>query len=68
MSNFAIKTKDDVKEKLDMLESLRDIEVATKIVEETRETENESLFDEYYKKLFCQITPIGRDVNYANIG
>lgn len=62
MSNFAIKTKQQLKEKLEMLESLRDIEVATKILEETRQNDNKSLLDEYYNKLFCQILPLTREV------
>ncbi len=62
MSNFAIKTIEHLKEKLDMLESLRDIGVATRIREEVRENEEQNILDDYYKKIFCRIDPVPIEV------
>lgn len=33
MSNFILKTSDDIKKKMDMLQSLTDMKLATKIME-----------------------------------
>ena len=66
MSNFVINTNEHLREKLEMLESLRDIEVATKFVDETHETD-QSIYDEYLKKLNCQIFPLDRDVIYFKL-
>jgi poly [ADP-ribose] polymerase len=53
MANFVINNKVLIKEKVDMIESLSDIEIATKILEESKS--NDDVFDSYYKKLSCQI-------------
>jgi hypothetical protein len=63
MSNFAIKTIEHLKEKLDMLESLRDIGVAARIREEIRENEERNILDDYYNRLLCRIDPVPVDVN-----
>jgi poly [ADP-ribose] polymerase len=60
MSKFVINTNEHLREKLEMLESLRDIEVATKFVDETHQTD-QSIYDEYLKKLNCQIFPLAKD-------
>ena len=62
MSQFVINDKKKLHEKIEMLESLRDIEVATKILDETKETNTDSLFDNYYKKLNCEIRLIDKEV------
>jgi poly [ADP-ribose] polymerase len=56
MSNFVINKLDTVKEKMSMLESLSEIETAVKIMDETEETEDSSIYDVYYKKLNCGIS------------
>jgi poly [ADP-ribose] polymerase len=58
MANFVINNTTMVKEKIDMLDSLGDIEIATKIMDETKEDEDTSIYDTYYKKLNCAINHI----------
>ena len=57
MSNFVIDNKVKVKDKVDMIQSLTDIEIATKIVEEVKDS-NEDLHETYYKKLNCNLRHI----------
>jgi poly [ADP-ribose] polymerase len=59
MSEFIIETKDEVKKKLEMLGSLEDIQVATKLLDQGSGSED-SLIDANYGKLKCDITPIDR--------
>jgi len=54
MSNFVIRDKITLKSKVDLIESLSDIEIATKILEEKLDDDLDP-FDSYYKKLFCDI-------------
>lgn len=62
MSNFILETDKKVKEKLDMLQSISDIQIATKLLEESKQSEN--VFDDHYKKLNCELTTLDRSVNY----
>ena len=59
MANFIIDTKEKLKAKIEMIESLSDITIATKIIgdEKDNEDENQLLFS-YYKKLNCNIRHI----------
>jgi len=58
MINFIIDDKDKVKKKLEMIQSLEEIQVATKILEGGRSSSDESLLDQNYKKLKCDVTPL----------
>jgi len=53
MQNFIITNNEKVKEKLELLESLRDIQVAYKLMDAN--AEDELLIDSNYKKLKCKI-------------
>ena len=59
MVNFIIDTKEKLKAKIEMIESLSDITIATKIIgdEKDEDDENQLLFS-YYKKLNCTIRHI----------
>ncbi|KAF9608125.1 hypothetical protein IFM89_006052 [Coptis chinensis] len=54
-----ISDEDDIKSKLNMLEALRDIEIASRLVGFYADSDDS--FDENYKKLRCAITPLPRD-------
>lgn len=58
MSNFLINNKALIKEKVDMLESLSDIEIATKILDEVKNNEKHDIFHSHYTKLCCDIRHI----------
>ena len=60
MSNFEINTLEKLKEKVDMVESLSQIEVATRILDDAKDAED--LLDQYYKKLDCDIQPVDKKV------
>eukprot|EP01017_Pseudomicrothorax_dubius_P046066 TRINITY_DN8068_c0_g1_i1.p1 TRINITY_DN8068_c0_g1~~TRINITY_DN8068_c0_g1_i1.p1 ORF type:complete len:690 (+),score=247.15 TRINITY_DN8068_c0_g1_i1:45-2114(+) len=57
MSAFIIDTNEKLKKKLELLESLREINVATKILEEA-DKNDENLIDSNYEKLKCVVTPV----------
>eukprot|EP00826_Nyctotherus_ovalis_P013167 TRINITY_DN13519_c0_g1_i9.p1 TRINITY_DN13519_c0_g1~~TRINITY_DN13519_c0_g1_i9.p1 ORF type:complete len:576 (-),score=216.42 TRINITY_DN13519_c0_g1_i9:173-1900(-) len=54
MSQFVIDTKEKLKEKLDMVQSLGDIEIASRLLEEGG-TQGMNEIDANYKKLKCEI-------------
>jgi len=60
MANFLIDNKVKLKEKVDMIQSLTDIEIATKIVDEIKDSE-EDIYETYYKKLNCNFRHIKRE-------
>lgn len=60
MQNFILNTDEKVKAKLELLESLRDIQVATKILKEAEES-GENMIDMNYKKLNCELNPLAKD-------
>jgi poly [ADP-ribose] polymerase len=66
MANFILDTKEKVKQKIEMLEALTDIEIATKILEEgeDEETDTDSVYDIHYKKLKCTIDPMDKKVSF----
>lgn len=49
-----------VKAKLEMLQSLEEMQIATKILEEAKEASN--VLDSNYAKLKCEIKPLPKDV------
>lgn len=59
MINFLIKDEETVKKKLEMLQSIEDIQVATKILEDKKD-KDENLIDHNYKKLKTDIKPVDR--------
>jgi len=58
MINFIIDTKEKVKEKLEMLQSLEDIQVATRLLDDKKKDKDESVIDHNYKKLNADIIPL----------
>jgi hypothetical protein len=60
MSQFVINTKEKLKEKLDMVASLGDMEIASRIMEIDEEELNE--IDKNYKNLKCKLEPIPKSV------
>ena len=65
MRKFIINTKEMLKQKLDLVQSLSDIQIAAEIVNEI-DNENDDMneLDAKYKKMNCKITPI--DENYPH--
>jgi len=57
MSNFILDNEEKVKGKLDMLQSLSDMQVATKLLDQGTSPE-ENLIDANYRKLECKLVPV----------
>eukprot|EP00742_Colponemidia_sp_Colp-10_P000975 GILJ01001057.1.p1 GENE.GILJ01001057.1~~GILJ01001057.1.p1 ORF type:complete len:855 (-),score=177.28 GILJ01001057.1:120-2531(-) len=61
MSNFIIRDEQTLKAKLQMIESLADIEIATKLLEdEGGEDSEEPAVDVHYKRLKTEMVPVDR--------
>lgn len=60
MQSFIIKDLDFLKKKVDLIESLSDIQIATKILDDTKDTND--IIDQYYRKLECNIEPLMTNV------
>lgn len=60
MYNFILDSEKKVKDKLEMLQSIADIQIATKLLEDVSKSEN--LLDDHYQKLKCTIDPISPSV------
>jgi len=60
MSNFILDSEKKVKDKLEMLQSISDIQIATKLLEDASKSDN--VVDDHYEKLKCTITPIPSSV------
>ena len=58
MWNFVLDTPKKVKNKLDMLQSLSDIQIANKILEKGEDADNQ--LDESYKNLNCDIIALDK--------
>jgi len=56
MSNFVINTLDKLQAKVDMVESLGQIEITSKIIEDSKNKDD--IIGQQYKKLNCDIKPI----------
>lgn len=63
MSNFVIDSASKLKEKLEMVESLSEIEIATKILERTKDLSEHNILNDHYKRLNCDIKGIERNVS-----
>jgi poly [ADP-ribose] polymerase len=59
MSNFVINTPKKLKEKIEMIESLADIKLATKFISSGDDSDANEI-DEHYKRLNCDLTPIDK--------
>lgn len=57
MSNFILDTEFKIKEKLNMLETISDLKIASKLMELKNDKE-EAEIDQNYKKLGCSIKPL----------
>uniref|UniRef100_H2YS08 Poly [ADP-ribose] polymerase n=1 Tax=Ciona savignyi TaxID=51511 RepID=H2YS08_CIOSA len=55
-----IENTEQLKEKLDLLEALNEIQIAINLVEETEDEDNTSPIDLNYKSLNCELTPLGK--------
>ena len=63
MSNFVIDTLDKVNAKIDMLQSLAEIEIATKIIDDSKKSKTkDDLIGQYYKNLKCKMSPLDKKV------
>lgn len=56
MSNFIIRTKPELKRKIDMIESLSEMKIASTLLSEGEEFEDPTL--EYYSSLKCDLKPV----------
>ncbi|XP_061549851.1 poly [ADP-ribose] polymerase 2 isoform X2 [Phycodurus eques] len=53
-----IRTEDELKKKIELLEALRDIQVAVKMVESTSDDHDEHPLDRHYRSLNCLLDPL----------
>lgn len=60
MYNFILDSEKKVKEKLDMLQSISDIQIATRLLEDASKSDN--LIDDHYQKLKCTMIPLDHSV------
>jgi poly [ADP-ribose] polymerase len=58
MYHFIIDSLEKVKSKIDMIETLKDMKVATKIINETTENSQSKIILNYYQQLHCKINHI----------
>ena len=62
MAYFKISTLEEVKEKIDLLESLKDINVISKVIKEEKEKDTKiNSLDTYYANLHCTIKAIDNE-------
>ena len=61
MTYFKISTLEEVKEKIDLLESLKDINVISKVIETEKKTKVNTSLESFYNSLKCEIKPIDTD-------
>lgn len=57
MSNFILDNDEKVKEKIKMLETISDLKITSKLLDQ-KSDDNESVLDQNYKKLGCSIKTI----------
>ena len=55
MSKFIINTKDILKNKIEMIDSLINMKVVTKIIDDENDNDENNLISIYYNKLHCEI-------------
>nr|VVW88716.1 unnamed protein product [Nymphaea colorata] len=61
MQNFVLDTEQKVKQKLEMLQSLEDIQVFTKLLDEGKISNDMNELDSNYLKLGINITPLDKN-------
>jgi hypothetical protein len=67
MANFVINSSKRLKEKLEMIDSLSEIEIATKILSECDDDHDEiDTLNSHYKKLNCEIKSMDKTVSLIN--
>jgi poly [ADP-ribose] polymerase 2/3/4 len=57
MSNFVLDNDEKVKEKIKMLETISDLKITSKLLDQKTD-DNESVLDQNYKKLGCSIKTV----------
>ena len=57
MSNFILDNDEKVKEKIKMLQTISDLKITSKLLDEKKD-DNEAVFDQNYKKLGCTIKTV----------
>ncbi|XP_065043956.1 poly [ADP-ribose] polymerase 2-like isoform X2 [Musa acuminata AAA Group] len=62
MREFVIDSPSKLKRKLEMVESLAEIEIATKLLKDDSETQDDPLYCRY-EQLHCELSPIEADTN-----
>ena len=55
-----IRTTEEIKEKMELLEALDDIQIGVSIMKESADEQNLNLLDVYYKSLKCEINPLDK--------
>nr|XP_028956266.1 poly [ADP-ribose] polymerase 2-like isoform X11 [Malus domestica] len=60
IDNFVIDTPQKLKHKLEMVEALGEIEVATKLLKDDTGRQGDPLYS-CYRRLHCELTPVGAD-------
>ncbi|BBH10454.1 Poly [ADP-ribose] polymerase 2 [Prunus dulcis] len=66
MSNFVIDTPQKLKQKLEMVEALDEIVVATKLLKDDTGMQEDPLYSSY-QRLRCELTPLGADSDEFNM-
>ena len=64
MYNFILDSEKKVKDKLEMLQSISDIQIATKLLEDVSKSDN--VIDDHYQKLKCTMVPVANNVAFYN--
>ena len=65
MYNFILDSEKKVKDKLEMLQSISDIQIATKLLEDVSKSDN--VVDDHYQKLKCTMVPVANNVTLFSI-
>ena len=60
MSSFIIDTLEKLKSKIDMIETLKDMKLATKIIEDNKQDSESKIILNYYNQLHCNIKHISK--------
>lgn len=66
MKNMLINSETQIKEKLELLESLRQIQIAYELVNKITLNPEDNPIDINYKKLNCKIEPVDREVKFSH--
>ena len=66
MSNFVLNNEEKVKEKLNMLQTISDLKITSKLLDQ-KTNDNESLLDQNYKKLGCSIKNLDKKSGEYNM-